>query len=246
MSKGFIIKEGDESSYRRFYRRNLPHWQPPGADVFLTWRLKGSLSSGMKEKLKRWKERFRSNSKNSYQYSGQNFRRARRIFLVADRSLNRRKENPSYLQKDEIAQEVINALLFHHEEKYILKSFCVMPNHVHVLLEPLSQITGDRITPSSIRNQEDQPHSLTSINQSLKGYIAYRANKKLNREGSFWQNESFDHWIRSRPEFQRIMEYIESDPVRSGFVNQPSDWPHSSAHEAYKEKVAPKSWFDQF
>jgi len=29
--------------YVAFYTRRLPHWQPPDADFFVTWRLYGSL-----------------------------------------------------------------------------------------------------------------------------------------------------------------------------------------------------------
>ena len=73
-----------------------------------------------------------------------------------------------------------------------------MANHVHLLVTPL-------VSPSKLL-------------QSVKGYSAREANKLLERTGPFWQNESYDHWIRDEVEFERVRRYIESNPVRSGLV----------------------------
>jgi len=47
----------------------------------------------------------------------------------------------------------------------------------------------------------------------------------------FWQIESFDHWARNQIEFQRIVSYIENNPVKAGLVLSPQDWRWSSAWE---------------
>jgi type I restriction enzyme R subunit/putative DNA methylase len=52
----------------------------------------------------------------------------------------------------------------------------------------------------------------------------------LHRTGErFWQDESFDHWVRSEGEFIRIQKYIENNPVKAGLVAKAEDWPWSSA-----------------
>jgi len=64
----------------------------------------------------------------------------------------------------------------------------------------------------------------------LKGVTARDANSILSRKGKhFWQDESFDHWVRSPREFDRIRTYIEMNPVSAGLASCPEDWPWSSA-----------------
>jgi len=92
-----------------------------------------------------------------------------------------------------------------------------MANHVHLLLRP--KINVPKIT------------------RSLKGVTARAANLILRRTGQpFWQDESFDHWIRDDRDFTKTLHYIEHNPVAAGFVPTPQDWPWSSAR-----RNAPKS-----
>ena len=88
------------------------------------------------------------------------------------------------------------ALEFRH---YDLHAYCVMANHVHALLTPLTRI----------RN----------ITRAVKGIAAQAGNRLLHRTGErFWQDESFDHWVRTEGEFIRIQKYIENNPVKAGLV----------------------------
>jgi len=85
-----------------------------------------------------------------------------------------------------------------------------MPNHVHVLLEPKVP--------------------LPAITRWLKGSTARKANQILGRTGeAFWQEESFDHWIRNDSELNRIVRYIEYNPVTAGLARAPEEWRWSSA-----------------
>ena len=66
--------------------------------------------------------------------------------------------------------------------------------------------------------------------RSLKGYTAYQANRLLGRTGEpFWQRESYDHWVRSQEEWQRIAAYIENNPVKAGVVSQAEEYRWASA-----------------
>jgi hypothetical protein len=56
------------------------------------------------------------------------------------------------------------------------------------------------------------------------------ANRILGRTGTaFWQDESFDHWIRSGEELQNLIEYVENNPLKAGLVETKEQWPWSSA-----------------
>ena len=85
-----------------------------------------------------------------------------------------------------------------------------MPNHVHLLILPRTPVP--------------------SIMRWLKSWTARRANQMLGRVGQpCWQDESYDHWARHLREFNRIVEYVEQNPVQAGLVTTPELWPWSSA-----------------
>ncbi|HWC17842.1 MAG TPA: hypothetical protein VG498_12560, partial [Terriglobales bacterium] len=72
--------------------------------------------------------------------------------------------------------------------------------------------------------------ALATITKALKGKTARQANQILRRTGQpFWQDESFDHWIRSPAQFAKVKSYIERNPVRACLVTSPEQWPYSSA-----------------
>ena len=69
------------------------------------------------------------------------------------------------------------------------------------------------------------------IVHSLNSFTANSCNKLLGRIGPFWQHESFDHWIREVEELERIIHYVEENPVKAGLVRTAAEWPFSSAHD---------------
>lgn len=134
-----------------------------------------------------------------------------KAFVWMDRYLDTTRDGPQFLRQEEIARIVVASLhrgveLGHYE----LRAWVLMPNHVHVLLLPL-------VSPSRRL-------------QSLKAKTAREANRMLGRSGeTFWQAESYDHWVRDEGEFERIVAYIESNPVKAGLVLRSEDDPWSSA-----------------
>jgi putative transposase len=179
-----------------YYVRNLPHWQPAGKDIFITWRLYGSLPA-----------HFRTPKREDS--AGKRFR-------TYDRVLDLACVGPLWLSDPRIAERVIAALRKGQmQEMFLLHSYVVMANHVHVLVEPKFPIA--RIT------------------QMIKGSTARAANAILGREGMrFWQEESFDHWIRNARERGRVQTYIERNPVAAGLVQKPEEWPWSSVARSKK------------
>jgi putative transposase len=133
-------------------------------------------------------------------------------FKQTDVVLDRAGSGPLWLKNPQVADRVVHTLRrgsadLHH---YVLHAFVVMANHVHVLLTP------------GIETRR--------LMKSLKGVTAREANQILQRTGKpFWQDESFDHWVRSEVEFTEIRKYIEHNPVTAGLVERPEDWAWSSA-----------------
>jgi REP element-mobilizing transposase RayT len=174
-----------------FYRRNLPHWHPPGQDIFLTWRLKGSLPAHLRELSSREEPGKR--------------------FLDLDRALDRADVGPLWLREPRVAECILQALhKAQNNHLAAVHAYAIMANHVHVLL-----------TPSA---------PLPKIARLFKGATARQANLLLGFTGShFWQDESFDHWVRNPAEWQKIRAYIERNPVAAGLARIPEEWPWSSA-----------------
>jgi len=87
-----------------------------------------------------------------------------------------------------------------------------MPDHVHLVLTPL-------------RDEQGWPYALSAILKLIKGVSARSVNKLLGSSGPVWQEESFDHVLRSNESFQAKAEYIRQNPVRRGLVKRPEDYP---------------------
>lgn len=121
-----------------------------------------------------------------------------------------------FLKNSTVAFVVEDTLLFHHTKKYNLIAWVVMPNHVHFLARALENIEWKEIM------------------HSIKSYTAKEANKILQRNGRFWQVESFDRYIRNYEHFEKTIDYIENNPVKAGLCEKRSDWRFSSA---WKERT---------
>ena len=135
------------------------------------------------------------------------------IYVIGDASIagDMPKSGFSANSQAKVAAMVIQSLQFAERELrlYDLRAW-VMSNHVHVVVFPQAPVW--RIT------------------KAIKGFTAKQANQILGRTGMpFWQHESFDRWIRNRRELERIVRYVEANPVTAGLVGSADQWPWSSA-----------------
>ena len=134
-------------------------------------------------------------------------------FAAEDRALAQGRGR-LWLSDARVARRVVEAIRAgESREFYELSAWVVMPNHVHLLILP--------------------EVSLPKITHWIKGRTAREANLLLGRAGEpFWQHESYDHWVRNERELQRIVAYIEENPVSAGLAATPEDWAWSSAAKA--------------
>ena len=142
-----------------------------------------------------------------------------RSFLRDDRQLDRTRNGPQWLRDPRVAAMFIKALLYGETVRgfYTLFAWVVMPNHVHLVLQPRSEL-GD-------------------LMRWLKTATAVRANRIIGGTGrAFWRREYFDRCIRSEKELGSVMRYVENNPVSAGLAASPEEWPWSSA--AKKEPAA--------
>ena len=201
--------------YQPFYRRNLPHIQPTGATFFITTRLHGSLPSEVILRLRDETERrlqIIEATADPADKAELLYRVEKRYFGRFDDLLDAAAEGPDWLRDPRIAGIVCDVLHNRDTITYDLIAYCVMPNHLHVVFTPLLR-------------DADNYHSLSRIMHVMKGYTAYEANDLLVRKGTFWQGESYDHFVRDAAELQRIVYYVIWNPVKAGLVAEWTDWP---------------------
>ena len=106
--------------------------------------------------------------------------------------------------RDERIASIVRDNLFHFDGiRYHLLNWCIMPNHVHVLINVLDGWT------------------LSQIMHGWRSYTAKEANKILGRTGQFWMEEYFDRYIRDEKHLLAAMEYITNNPIKAGIVLPP-------------------------
>jgi cobalamin-dependent methionine synthase I/REP element-mobilizing transposase RayT len=176
-------------------KRDLPHWTQDQATYAVTFRLMDSLpQSAIKEYLglkKQWTDlETQALAKGDEKLASDARTRLVEAYHDTMEAALERGHGPDWLNNPEIAQLVVNAMKHFDGQRYELLTWCVMPNHVHAIVRPLSD------------------YELSSILQSWKAFTAREANRILNRSGGFWQQESYDHLIRGADDFYNQRAYI--------------------------------------
>ena len=193
-----------DGASRGWYSRGyLPHLNAPQTIQSITYRLADSLPQ---ENLKCLKDEL--------------------VHLGDDqREAERRKRIEAWLDagmgccalaNPVVARYVQNAFLHFHDERYHLHAWCIMPNHVHVLIEPLID--------------------LATIVQAWKSFTArwiIQRNKELDLKipspDQFWMREYWDRYIRDSEHYRKAVDYIHQNPVQAGLCHTAEAWPWSSA-----------------
>lgn len=219
------------------YRRDLPHIQPIGGTFFVTYRLKDTLPRAVAEQFKLEKQiRYRQLRETEDETLKQRlYEDQKRQFARYDEFLDRCICGERWLQRPEIATEAANSLRFWADKLYELIAYTVMHNHVHVVMDfSIQDIDSSPNAPSLFNEGEPVEYrQLYQVLKSVKTFSAHKSNELLNRSGSFWQKESYDHLVRDGKELSRIVRYILENPVKAGLVNRWEDWPFTFLHPNY-------------
>ncbi|HEY9626165.1 MAG TPA: transposase [Coleofasciculaceae cyanobacterium] len=128
------------------------------------------------------------------------------VYFITFNTWEKLKLNP------EARQIVLDACLFFDRQRYNIFVLVVMPDHVHLLIQPLQKANQEFWTLSSIMN-------------SVKGYSAKQIPHVMKHIGTIWQDERFDRIIRNETEFQNTWEYIRQNPVKAGLSPIPEAYP---------------------
>lgn len=180
------------SEHKGWHQRGyLPHLDAAAIIQHVTFRLQGSLPAAVVERLKT-------------EADGSDYRTA--IDGELDKGFGH-----LWLADPDCAALVVAALRKFDGQRYELLAWCVMPNHVHVLI------------------RQAESWSLGPIVKSWKTYTARMINRRLERTGHLWAADYFDRYTRDENQLIGAIRYIEANPVKAGLCATPEDWPFSSA-----------------
>lgn len=208
-----------------YRHRDLPHWDVPGAIYFVTACLDGSIpAQGLLDIAS-----YRTNLARRPRPAGKTpqdwmVEQWKQTFVRTERWLDQ-ESAIRYLADPQSARIVYDALYFFSGRRYDLLAFAIMPSHFHWVFQPIPRWVEGFATAAEQRTPRER------IMHSIKRYTASECNKRLQRLGSFWQAESYDHWVRDVDELERIIHYIEQNPVKAGLVAAPEQWEFSSARD---------------
>jgi putative transposase len=209
------------------YYRNLPHWQPADNIFFITFRLAQSLPRRILEELRNQREleeKAINAQLGGIQRSKELHRLNKKYFGKFDAWLDRCTEkSPRWLANTEVARLVMQEILRLDAVRYKLIACCIMPNHVHLLVDT----TGFQQITTTNKMGPSRAYPLTETLRVLKGRTARFGNQRLCRNGAFWQHESYDHVVRDEHELERIIEYMRENPVKANLSHDANSYPYT-------------------
>jgi primosomal protein N' len=136
----------------------------------------------------------------------------------------------------EARTKTLEACHYWHGKKIKCYAACVMPDHVHLLIQPLPiQEAG-----------KEGVYSLTEVLHSIKSFSAHEVNQVMKREGPVWQQESYDRMIRSESDLHEKWNYIWNNPRTIGLVGPNEDYafiwtPGGTGFQPVVSGVAPET-----
>ena len=179
-------------------RGRLPHWEKESATYFITFRLADSLPKSVLDRIESERHAIATTAKQLHRELSPDERR--KIQTLSTRVMERFLDSGAgacHMRNPVIAELLASTLLHFADQRYRLFAWCIMPNHVHVLV---------RLLPGQ---------NLAAVVHSWKSFSAKQANRILGARGTFWQREYYDHLIRSEEEFERAIRYVAENPAKA-------------------------------
>ncbi len=102
---------------------------------------------------------------------------------------------------------LLDTILFWKDKKFSLYGAVVMPDHAHIILQPLEK-------------SQQSFYSLAEILHSIKSYSAKKVNQLSGKSGSLWLDENFDRILRNEDELLEKLRYIMNNPVKTGLAEE--------------------------
>jgi REP element-mobilizing transposase RayT len=186
---------------------HLPHWTKPDGIYNVTFRLADSVPQAKLETWRWERESIVEHAKRQNRPLTRDERDAlAKLHTDNIEHFLRSGHGACWLRRDDVAAAVIGAFKFFEDKRYRLYAWCVMPNHVHVIVRPFATV------------------ELSKILLSWKSFSAKEANRLLGRHGTFWGTEYYDHLISSDDELRSSIRYVWENPEKACLRDWPWRW----------------------
>ncbi|MFH1006914.1 MAG: transposase [Candidatus Latescibacterota bacterium] len=131
-----------------------------------------------------------------------------------------------------VAQIVLDSWRCLREEHRLeIYAYVIMENHLHLIAssEQLSKEIGDfkSFTARKIIDFLVE----TNAQHFLGQLVFHKLQHKMDRSYQFWQEGSHPQLIQGEDMMRQKIEYIHENPVRRGYVDDPTHWRYSSARD---------------
>jgi REP element-mobilizing transposase RayT len=184
-------------------RGYLPHWERTQATYFVTIRLDDALPQHVLQAYETERAALLAKARTAGTLTAAEQERLDRLVSRRIQGYLDAGAGACHLTKPEVAQIVAQALRFFNSSRYHLFAWCIMPNHVHVVMQPVA------------------PATLSTILHSWKSFTTRQVQKQVGISGVLWQREYYDHRIRSEEALWRIVNYVAENPLKANLQNWP-------------------------
>jgi putative transposase len=190
--------------------RQLPHWSQAGVVCFITFRLDDSMPQ---EVVERWRQERASwlirnginPNKPKWRDDLQQLEKRLQKEFYATFSTRWHNEldlcHGSCVLKDSANSKIVaDSFLKFDGTRYWMTDFVIMPNHTHMLV----------VFPND--------DAMLSQCEAWKRFTGRRINQRMSDSGRFWQQDGFDHLVRSEEQFAHFRPYIADNPKKAGLT----------------------------
>jgi putative transposase len=208
-------------------RGYLPHCDFPGLVQFVTFRLADSMPASRRGE---WEHLLRIEDVRG---------RRTRLEEYLDRGVG-----DCWLRGPRVAKLCEEALLHFHNERYELLAWCVMPNHVHVLVHVWETPLG-KLVQSWKRHIATQAEAYLAERWSPTRRVSDSDTNAPARRAALqtlrWEREYWDTFMRDEAQERKAISYIENNPMKATLCRAAEVWQFSSARfrDRYRRLAVP-------
>ncbi len=171
---------------------DLPHWEQTEKLQFVTFRLADSLPKSFREYIENRKLSFKKLHPEPWDEQT-----IRKYDAIASSTISKLLDNGlgACILSNQGARTILEDIIKHYDGKtYHLVAYVIMPNHVHLLFQPIDMNT------------------VQNIIRTIKSLSSHKINKLFNRSGRLWNKEYYDRIIRDQSHLENVIEYIIGNP----------------------------------
>ncbi len=181
-----------ELKLKRIWHTQLPHWEVERGIYFITIRCTNSLPSEVKRRIQEIQISLAETSSDHSDFQ----QLQRQYFLCLEKYQDRGLGFTPFLD-EACCERALSSFKALENLGWHIEHNALMPNHVHLV----------------VRSEEAADMAKTW--SEWKGRLAFECNRVLNRQGSFWQNDWFDHVCRNENETARVVSYVLNNPIKA-------------------------------